>query len=342
MKNLLYIGNHLQNSQSNPTFSAVLGPLLERSGYEMQYASRKSNKVLRLLDMVWITFKTRQTTEVVLIDTYSTQNFYYAVVVSTLCRGLKLPYIPILHGGNLGERLKNSPILSRKLFGQAKVNVSPSQYMKKKFAAFGVDNVLHIPNTISLKQYPFLKRHFDLPRLLWVRSFSEIYNPMLAVLVLQELKARGIDAQLCMVGPDSDGSLAKVKTLASELEVSVRFTGKLSKAAWTTVSKDYNVFINTTNLDNMPVSVMEAMALGLPVVSTNVGGLPYLVEHGLEGFLVPPNHKQAMADAIMSVFESVEHTEAMVARARKKVEELDWEQVRGQWDEVLRPLGEAY
>lgn len=335
MKNLLYVGNHLQNSQTNVNASAVLGPLLAQSGYGLRYTSKKNNKVLRLLEMLWVTFSSRDKTDVVLIDTYSTQNFYYAVLVGRVCQILQIPYIPILHGGNLPHRLKHSPKQSQRLFKNAKVNVSPSLYLKNAFGKAGYANVVYIPNTISLANYPFIQRNFDQPRLLWVRSFSEIYNPTLAVKVLHELKQRGYDASLCMVGPDTDGSLAGVKTLAERLNVQVSFTGKLTKAEWIALSKDYNVFINTTNFDNMPVSVIEAMALGLPVVSTNVGGMPYLIKDGVNGMLVQPNNKDEMTDAILALFSNVDRTKAMVVNARKKVEGFDWEKVRGMWERVL-------
>src|SRR5690606_8649342 len=100
-------------------------------------------------------------------------------------------------------------------------------------------------------------------------------------------------------------------------------------------SKDYNVFINTTNFDNMPVSVIEAMALGLPVVSTNVGGMPYLIDDGEDGLLVAPNDKMAMTDAICLLFEDVVRTEARVVRARNKVESFDWSRVKGLWEALL-------
>lgn len=335
LPSLLYVGNHLQSSQSNASYSAVLGPLLEQSGFGLRYASSKANKVLRLLDMLWTTWRARQHTDLVLIDTYSTQNFYYAVLVGGLCRVLRLPYVCILHGGNLPNRLKHSPKLSQQLFGNAYANVSPSLYLKTIYEAYGYEHVVHIPNAITLKDYPKHHKTFDRPKLLWVRSFSEIYNPGLAVSVLHELRQRGHDATLCMVGPDADGSLAEVQGLAARLQVSVTFTGKLDKQAWAALSKDYNVFINTTNFDNTPVSVIEAMALGLAVVSTNVGGMPYLITEGVDGLLVSPNDKKAMADAICSLFETVAHTEGMVARAREQVEAFDWEAVRDRWRGVL-------
>lgn len=338
MKNLLYIGNHLQNAQTNVSQSAVLGPLLAQSGYQVRYASDKTNKTARLWDMLWTTFRNYKKTDVVLIDTYSTQNFYYAVLVAWLCRTLNLPYIPILHGGNLPYRLKKSPKLSKKLFKNALVNVSPSLYLKSAFEALGYDNLVYIPNTLTIAKYPFYKKNYDKLRLLWVRSFSEIYNPTLAIQVLVELQQRGYDASLCMVGPDTDGSMFQVKALAKQLKVSVKFTGKLTKSEWNELSKEYNLFINTTNFDNMPVSVIEAMALGLPVVSTNVGGLPYLITDGVDGMLVPPNDKIAMANDICSVFENLETTEAMVLKARQKVEAFDWEKVNKLWDKVLGDL----
>ena len=75
-----------------------------------------------------------------------------------------------------------------------------------------------------------------------------------------------------------DGSMEACKEYAAEEKLPVKFTGKLEKNEWIKISADAGIFINTSNIDNTPVSLMEAMALGLPVVSTNVGGIPYLIE----------------------------------------------------------------
>ena len=336
MKKILYIGNKLNNAKTNTTSIDTLGKLFEEEAYNVSYASTINNSFLRLLDMSWRTLRFGRKMDFVIIDTYSTLNFYYAVITSQLCRMLNVKYIPILRGGNLPNRLKSSPKLSKLLFKNAYTNVSPSLYLKHDFEQFGFQNVIYIPNTISIENYSRKDKIFDSPRLLWVRSFSEIYNPTLAVSVVYELRQRGYDATLCMVGPDTDGSLSKVKDVAARLNVSVTITGKLTKAAWIELSKDYNVFINTTNFDNTPVSVIEAMALGIPVVSTNVGGMPYLIETGVDGVLVSPNNYEAMVNAICLLFEDENKTEAMIEKAREKVEGFDWERVKGNWDAVLR------
>ena len=335
MKHVLYVGNKLQQSKSNVSSIHVLGARLEALGFELRYSSSKRFKLVRLLDMCWCVLVKRRWADVVLIDTYSTTNFYYAWAVSQMCRLLYLPYIPILHGGNLENRLQRNPKLSRFVFGPAHTLVSPSLFMKDTFESHGYPSV-YIPNSIEISKYPFQQRSFESIRLLWVRSFSEIYHPSLAVHILKGLQDRGYDASLTMVGPDSDGSLKKVQDLANQLDVPVTFTGKLSKTDWHELSKSHNFFINTTHFDNMPVSVIEAMALGLPVVSTHVGGMPYLVSHKKDGWLVPPNDSSAFIEALVYLFGHPEVASVLAIAARKKVEAFDWEKVKAEWVGLLK------
>jgi len=336
MKNLLYIGNHLSQSGKTVTTVETLGKALSLEGYSVTIASRKNHKVMRLIDMLYHIVKYTTQIDYVLIDTYSTQNFYYAYLCSQLCRLLKLKYIPILHGGNLKIRLKNNPKLSRQLFYNAHKSIAPTMFAKSTFEHFGYTNVVCIPNSIELRNYPFKERKFDEVKLLWVRSFSKIYNCELAVKILKALQEEGIRASLCMVGPDSDGSLGDVKALAQKLQVAVTFTGKLSKADWIALSNDYTIFINTTNFDNMPVSVIEAMALGLPVISTNVGGMPYLIAHEKDGILVPPGSVVDFVDAIKLITSDSVLYERIVRNARLKVEHYDWSLIKLQWAKLLK------
>ena len=337
MKHIVYIGNKANNvKRTNLSVIDTLSPLLIKLGFKVLSVSHKKNIFLRMFHMLYVCFKYRNKVDYVLIDTYSTLNFYYAFFVSQLCRLLKLKYIPILHGGNLPARLKKSPRLSKLIFNHAHKNVAPSEYMKSNFENLGYSNIVCIPNSIELNNYTFQERPFDKVKLLWVRSFSKIYNPLLAIKVLKSLKDLNMNAELCMVGPDSDGSMKEAIDYAKELKVEVTFTGKLSKQEWIEKSKDYNIFINTTNFDNMPVSVMETMALGLPVISTNVGGMPYLIEDGLTGVLVEPDSVGAFIKAIKRLLNSPKESNIMALNARKAAEQLDWNIVKNQWFKVLK------
>lgn len=286
--------------------------------------------------MLLTIIKLSKEVDYVLIDTYSTQNFYYAYLSSRLCQMLKLKYIPILHGGNLPNRLKRNPRLSRAIFGRAYVNVAPSEYTKSRFEALGYKNTTCIANAIEIENYPFEKKVLNVVKMLWVRSFSELYNPNLAIKILYELKQKNVESSLCMVGPENDGTLKKAKDYAKSLNLDVSFTGKLSKKEWIDLSVGCNVFLNTTNFDNMPVSVIEAMALGFPVVSTNVGGMPFLIETNKDGVLVEPNDSDAFVNAIMDLKEKPKKTLNLTSEARRKVEAYDWSLVKLKWDAILK------
>lgn len=334
MKNVLYIGNALANKGNTSTTIDILSEHLKEM-YSVKIASNKSNKILRLLDMIKLVFKNKSKTDFVLIDTYSTFNFYYALIVSQLCRFLNLKYIPILHGGNLEKRLKNNSKLSHLIFSNAYKLVAPSNFLKTVFETYGYDEVLFIPNSIAIGNYKFKKRKIDTLKLLWVRSFSSIYNPELAILVLEKLLEMGYSTSLTMVGPEVDGSLKKAKNLAKYKKLKVNFTGKLSKLEWVDLSEDSNIFINTTNFDNAPVSVIEAMALGLPVVSTNIGGLSFLISNRQDGLLVSPQDVNSMTDAIIKLKKDEALRSKLIINARLKVESFDWNVVKSKWKFLL-------
>jgi glycosyltransferase involved in cell wall biosynthesis len=334
LKNLLYIGNKLSKHGVTPTTIEILGPLLEREGFVVSYASSQKNIYFRMIDMLWSVFQNRKA-DGVLIDTYSTTNFWYAFATSQLCRLLKLKYIPILHGGNLPFRLKNNPKMCNMIFNHSYHNVSPSHYVLEKFSEQGFNNLIYIPNGIEIENYPFQERKKASPNLLWVRSFAKIYNPLMAVAVFSTIKKKYPEATLCMVGPEKDGSLLEVKRKAKELKLEVLFAGKLSKQDWINLSKEYAIFINTTHFDNMPVSVVEAMSLGLAVISTNVGGIPYLLENKKEGLLVQDNNVDEMILAIEEIIENPDLFQYITNHARDKAESFDWESVKHKWRTIL-------
>lgn len=308
---------------------------MEQEGFNVSYSSSQKNQVQRLIAMLWSVFQYRKH-DCVLIDTYSTTNFWYAFATSQFCRLFKLKYIPILHGGNLASRLKNNPKTCKLIFKYSFQNVSPSLYLLNQFKSEGYENVIHIPNAIELKNYPFLERKKAKPNLLWVRSFAKIYNPLMAVEVFASVKKKYPEATLCMVGPEKDGSLLLAKQKAKELKLNILFTGKLSKPDWLSKSKEYDIFINTTHFDNMPVSVLEAMSLGLAVVSTNVGGIPFLVKDEEEALLVLDNDVNKMVLAIDKLICNPDLFDKIAINARRKAEQFEWQKIKHMWMTILK------
>ncbi len=222
------------------------------------------------------------------------------------------------------------------VFANAHKNVAPSGYLKQAFENAGFTNVIHIPNSIEIDKYELKTRVELTPKLLWVRAFASIYNPEMAVKVLQQLLEKHPSASLTMVGPDKDGSLKTTKDFADSIGVAVNFTGQLAKEDWWQLASEHDIFINTTHFDNTPISVMEAMALGLPVVSTNVGGIPYLLTDKENALLVSDNDVSKMTDAICSLLEDQQKASDLTLNARHFIEQMDWNVVKEEWKRVLR------
>lgn len=332
---ILYIGNKLAASGRTPTTVDTLGKQFEEF-LDVVTVSDKFNRLTRLWDMCTSVFKYKDA-DYVIIDTYSSSAFYFTWAVSQCCRLLGKKYIPILHGGNLPERLDNSPKLSKSVFCHSYMNVAPSGYLHHEFEVRGYSRLITIPNNIDISVYKYKERKVLRPRLLWVRSFAEIYNCTMAIEVLNLLLKQYPDTELCMVGPDKDGSMQKTIDLAKSygIDKHLKLTGQMPKSEWHKLSEDYDIFISTTNFDNTPVSVIEAMALGLPVISTNVGGVPYLVRDNEDALLVEKGNAEVMADMSVFLLSNPDTALSISRKARTKAESFDWNEVKKQWQSLL-------
>jgi glycosyltransferase involved in cell wall biosynthesis len=333
---LLYVGNKLSKKGSNPSTIDTLSQQLQREGFQVRTVSGYSNQLLRLVHMWLSIIRYSSTTDVVLIDTYSTLNFWYAYTCSVWCRLFKLPYVPILHGGNLPARFQKNPKQAMALVHHAYRTVIPSTYLQEHLKPYHISRSVVITNTLELVNYPFYLRTMSPIRLLWVRAIDAIYNPEMALQTLVILRKTHPDAQLTMVGPHKGISEYEWQQTLDKYQLAVTMTGSLSKETWIALAKEHTAFINTTTVDNMPVSVMEAMALGLPVVSTNVGGMPNLIEQEVTGLLVPSNDSEAMAQAIESLLLDSNKTHRIITQARERILAFDWSNVRVKWLDLLQ------
>ena len=336
MNKIIYVGNDLTDQTNYKTSMSVICSNLDKEGIEVIKTSSKLSKLYRLFDMISTLFKNKDV-NIVFIDTFSTQSFYYALIVSQFCRVLKLPYAPVLRGGNLPNRLMRTPFLSKLIFQNSIENIAPSKFLVSEFSKYNF-KTKYIPNTIELNNYTFNKREFDCPRIFWLRAFRQLYNPIMAINVLKELKEIYPKASLCMVGPFKDNSIDECKSLADKhnLSDSIVFTGVLSRDEWIRKSVECNIFLNTTNVDNTPVSVIEAMALGLQVVSTNVGGIPYLLENNIDSYLVNKDDVQSTSKTIIDLFNGNKPSTA--DEARRKAESFDWSVVKEKWIELIKSV----
>ena len=337
MMKLICIGNYFSDAQHSQSIWQDLVFHLRQEGYFVITASGKNNKILRLLDMLSTIWDKKNDYQIAQIDIFSGHAFIWALLSVKLLRLINKPIILTLHGGNLPAFSIHHKNQIRWLLSQANTVTVPSRYLLDTMQSYRKDLIL-IPNGLDIKRYCYVQRVSPRPILIWLRSFHKIYHPELAIEVLFRLHKEFPTLRLVMVGPDKgDGSLQKTQNLAIKLglEDFVEFPGAIPKNEVQTWLNRGDIFINTTNFDNTPISVMEAMACGLCVVSTNVGGIPYLIAEGKDGLLVPPNDPELFSKEIVRLLTEPGLAESISINSRKKIELFDWSLILPKWKELF-------
>lgn len=337
---LLFIGNFLPVPRYNKNIWHFLAEKLAETGWTVITTSSKERKLPRLLDMLLTTWKTRHSYEVAHIDVFSGKAFVYAFFTTQLLSILQKTIVLTLHGGRLPDFSRSYPRLFRRVLTTADVIVTPSAFLKTTFTHIRSDIVL-IPNPIDLKESIYQERLNASPELIWLRAFHKAYNPSMAIKVLYLISARYPQVQLFMLGPDKgDGSLDEALELAESLNVrtNLEIVGHVSHEEIPKWLNKGDIFINTSNYDTAPRSLLEAMANGLCVVSTNVGGIPCMVIEGQEALLVKPDDTQSMAMCVTRILEDSALASNLSRNARLRAEQSDWSVILLKWDKLFTSL----
>jgi glycosyltransferase involved in cell wall biosynthesis len=317
------------------TQGGVLADLFESAGYTTISVSVSPNKWVRLADIVLTLIRERHRVDCVLLEVYGRRSFVVEDIASRIASRAGLPIIMVLHSGSFPEFIARFPRWCRRTLNRADALIAPSRFLARAVKPYGFD-VGVIPNVINLSVLPHRHRPRVSPRLLWMRTFYPYYNPQMAIRVLANLRSDLPDASLVMAGRDK-GIEHEVRTLANDLDVgrAVRFPGFLDPAGKAREGSLADIFINTNQVDNTPVSVLEACAMGMPVVATDVGGIRDVLTDGETGLLVPDGDDRAMADAIRRLHRDPALAERLSANGRELAARSAWEAVRPQWETLI-------
>jgi glycosyltransferase involved in cell wall biosynthesis len=339
---VLMVGNFLSATAGLHCACEDLAARLPQRGWRVIRTSDRPGRLARLADMAGTAWRERGRYSVAQVDVYSGPAFVWAEVACAVLRRAGRPYVLTLRGGKLPEFAARNPGRVRRLLRSAAAVTTPSGFLMAEMRPYRGDLLL-VPNALDVAAYP-VRTGPPGSRLAWLRSFLEFYNPQLAVQVVARLAPEFPEVSLVMVGPDrGDGSMDRTRALSAELGVAERvsFPGGVFKAEVPARLSQADIFLNTTRVDNTPVSVIEAMACGLCVVSTDVGGLSYLVENERDALLVPSDDPEAMTAAVARVLRDPELAARLAANARRKVEGFDWGRVLPEWDRLLRSVAGA-
>jgi glycosyltransferase involved in cell wall biosynthesis len=249
-----------------------------------------------------------------------------AVLVARL---LGRPVLLNYHSGEAPDHLRRSPLARRVLKSWVDLNVVPSPFLRAVLGSFDIPADV-VANTIDLQQFRYRVRDPLRPRLLSTRNFEPLYNVACVVRAFARVQARHPDASLTLVGGGSqEGAL---RALVERLKLRhVTFTGRVAPEDISRYYADADLYVQTPSIDNMPLSVLEAFASGMPVVSTGVGGVPSILTDGVHGLLAPDDDDGMVAGQIMRLLDDPAYARRLAAAARESCAAYTWPVVREGW-----------
>jgi glycosyltransferase involved in cell wall biosynthesis len=242
------------------------------------------------------------------------------------------------HSGECRDHLQRSQIARHALKGTDRL-VVPSGYLVDVLGEFGLSAQV-IPNIVDVSQFVFRVRRPLRPHLICTRGFHPYYCVDIVVRAFAEVQKAFPEARLDLVGGGVEE--AQIRQLVRDLKLAgVNFTGVAPHGAIARCYDQADIFINASRLDNMPVSVLEAFASGMPVVTTEPEGMRYIVEHGRTGLLSTPGDSSALAQNVIRVLTDSALAERLVVNAHREMERYAWPAVREQWLALYRAIGNA-
>ena len=236
------------------------------------------------------------------------------------------------HSGEAEDHLGRWGFLVHPWLRLAHEIVVPSEYLRAIFARHG-HRARVVPNVVDTSSFRYRERRPLRPRLLSTRNLEAYYQVDSTLRAFALLRSRHPGATLTVAGSGSEE--ARLRRLAGELGAEgVRFVGRVEPEAIPDLCDEADIFVNSSIVDNQPVSVLEAFAAGLPVVSTGTGDIASMVRDGETGLIVPPRDPLAMAAAIESLLLEPERAVLMARRARDEVAGYTWLQVGREWPAI--------
>ena len=207
--------------------------------------------------------------------------------------------------------------------------IVPSGFLGAVFAKYEVASTV-VPNIVNLDAFQPSPSRPPMPHLIVTRNLEPIYDIATAIRAFAIVRRQRPDARLTIAG--SGPSRPELERLTQDLGIAagVSFTGRLDNAALPDLYRSASIHLNSSLIDNMPISLLEAMASGVSIASTSAGGIPYLVEDEKTALLVPVGDHRELAAAVLRLIDDPQLAARLANAAQKAVLGFSWPHVRAQ------------
>jgi glycosyltransferase involved in cell wall biosynthesis len=253
----------------------------------------------------------------------------------TIARLRGVPAIVNYRGGQADDFLSHAPRFVHRQLSKAAARITPSVFLQRVFARHGLAADA-IPNVVDLSRFPVqpFRQSLTAPHLLITRNLEAIYDIPTALRAFARVRQQWPHASMSVAG--SGPELPALQALSAELGLAnaVQFVGRVDNAQMASLYAKADLLLNASTVDNMPISILEALASGVPVVSTAAGGIPDLVEDGRTALLVPVGDHPALAAAALRLLGDRELAMQLREAGLQLASQFAWERVRMSWQKL--------
>ncbi|HEX8089749.1 MAG TPA: glycosyltransferase family 4 protein [Blastocatellia bacterium] len=269
------------------------------------------------------------------VQVFSASNFSFLISPAPAVLIAKLfgkPVILNYHSGQAEDHLKNYPRTAIPIIKLADRLVVPSDFLVDVFAKFGI-RAEAIFNTVDFARFRYRKRDSLRPILFANRNLESHYNVECALRAFALVQRQVPPARLIVAGDGSER--AKLHAAAAELGLkNIEFVGAVPPEQMPALYDRADIYLNSSDVDNMPLSILEAFACGLPVVTTDAGGIPYIVTDLETGLLARRGDHRALAASILRLLADDALGSKLASRAHEECRKYEWSAVSGQWHKL--------
>lgn len=305
----------------------ILQKMLQTDGHTAEVFSTKASFLRRML----LPFKLKSTGkdfDVFHIHCCSNWGFLPAVVGVSVGRRLGKRIVLTYHGGGGEKFFDRHPKLVRHFLTRTDANIVLSGFLAQVFERHGLPFVT-IPNILELDDSRFRQREMLQPNYICTRAHEPLYNIPCILRAFRKVQSIRPEATLTLVGGGSEHE--NLVRMAEELGLqNVTFTGRVANEDIYTYLDRADIMLSAPTVDNMPVSVLEAMNAGLLVISSKVGGVPYMVKNNSTGLLFDSDDSDALAGKMLWAVDNQTVARAIALQGHKAVSRYRWENIKEQ------------
>ncbi|REL25202.1 glycosyltransferase family 4 protein [Thalassotalea euphylliae] len=255
----------------------------------------------------------------------------FAAPAIKVAKQLNKPVVLNYRGGYAADFFAKSWSQVKKTLDLVDDIVVPSSFLQGVFSDYGKTAKI-IPNVLNEQRFNCLERQSAMkPTVIVTRNLEAIYDVATAINVFAGIRQQFPNAELKVAGTGPE--LANLQALCQELALapSVEFVGRLSPDEVANLYKAADLMLNTSVVDNSPNALIEALACGTPIVSSNVGGIPQLVSDQYNALLAAPKDIDKMTQLSLALLTKPEQRQTLIANGLTTIEKFYWRNV---WREL--------